>query len=136
MAISDEQRELVQSSFSRIVNQQDEVAALFYSRLFELDPNVKPLFKGDMYEQGRKLMQMISVAVNGLNRLDALVPAVKQLGERHVGYGVQPVHYDTVGAALLWTLEQGLKEDFTPETRAAWTEVYVTLVGVMTGNNN
>ena len=88
-------------------------------------------YMSDISEQGKKLMQMIGIAVNGLNNLDALVPAVEQLGVRHVGYGVQDSHYDTVGTALIWTLNKGLAEDFTPEVEAAWIEVYTLLAGVM-----
>lgn len=122
---------LVQSTFQQVVPIAGTAASLFYTKLFELDPSLRPLFKSDITEQGKKLMQMIGVAVNGLNNLDALVPAVEQLGARHIGYGVQDSHYDTVGTALLWTLNKGLAEDFTPEVEAAWTEVYTLLAGVM-----
>lgn len=122
---------LVQSTFQQVVPIAGTAASLFYTKLFELDPSLRPLFKSDITEQGKKLMQMIGVAVNGLNNLDALVPAVEQLGARHVGYGVQDSHYDTVGTALLWTLNKGLAEDFTPEVEAALTEVYTLLAGVM-----
>jgi hemoglobin-like flavoprotein len=109
----------------------DKAAELFYGKLFELDPSVKPLFKGDMVEQGRKLTKMINTAVNGLDRLDAIVPAVQQLGVRHIAYGVRDEHYDTVGAALLWTLEAGLGEGFTDEARDAWATVYGILADTM-----
>jgi hemoglobin-like flavoprotein len=99
--------------------------------LFALDPALKPLFKGDMTEQGRKLMAMIGVAVANLHNLDSVVPAVQDLGRRHAGYGVLAEHYATVAEALLWTLQQGLGDDFTPETRQAWVETYTTLAGVM-----
>jgi hemoglobin-like flavoprotein len=82
-----------------------------------------------MREQGAKLMKMINVAVNGLDRIESIVPAVQDLGRRHVGYGVKQAHYDTVGAALLWTLEQGLGDDFTPEVKEAWETVYGVLAG-------
>jgi hemoglobin-like flavoprotein len=97
--------------------------------LFEIDPSLKPLFKSDLKDQGRKLMQMLSVAVNSLNNLDAIVPAVHDLGKRHIGYGVKADHYATVGAALLWTLEQGLGDAFTPEVKDAWAAVYGVLSG-------
>ncbi|MEW6683638.1 MAG: globin family protein [Nitrospirota bacterium] len=126
-----EQITLVQSSFKQVAPIADQAAALFYGRLFELDPELKALFKGDMVEQGKKLMQMISVAVNGLTRLDEIVPAVQQLGKRHVGYGVTPGHYDTVGAALIWTLELGLGKSFTPQVKDAWVAAYTLLSGVM-----
>lgn len=122
---------LVQSTWEQVVPIAETAAGLFYGKLFELDPALKPLFKGDIREQGKKLMQMITVAVRGLGNLGALVPAVQELGRRHVGYGVQRHHYDTVGTALLWTLEQGLGPAFTPETRAAWAEVYGVLATTM-----
>jgi hemoglobin-like flavoprotein len=126
-----EQIALVQNSFKQVTPIADQAAALFYRRLFELDPELKALFKGDMAEQGKKLMQMISVAVNGLTRLEEIVPAVQQLGKRHVGYGVTPAHYDTVGAALIWTLELGLGKSFTPQVKDAWVVAYTLLAGVM-----
>jgi hemoglobin-like flavoprotein len=126
-----EQIALVQTSFAQVLPIADAAAALFYSRLFEIDPSLKPLFKGDMQEQGRKLMTMIRVVVNGLKRLEQLVPAVQELGRRHARYGVQDEHYDTVGAALLWTLGQGLGASFTPETEAAWATAYALLAETM-----
>lgn len=126
-----EQKTLVQTSFEKVVPIADQAASLFYTQLFTMDPDLKPLFKGDMEEQGRKLMKMIGIAVRGLDDLDALVPAVQQLGKRHVGYGVKDEHYETVGGALLWTLEQGLGDDFTPDTKAAWTVVYGVLADTM-----
>lgn len=122
---------LVQSTWSKVLPIQDQAARLFYDKLFEMDPSLRPLFKGDMAEQGRKLMAMINTAVNGLNRLSEIVPAVQALGRRHVGYGVKEAHYETVGAALLWTLEQGLGSSFTPEVRQAWAGAYGLLAGVM-----
>ncbi|MCH8799961.1 MAG: hemin receptor [Chloroflexi bacterium] len=126
-----QQINLVQKSWSKILPISDKAAELFYNRLFEIDPSTKVLFKGDMEVQGRKLMQMITAAVNGLNDLDGLVPVVQDLGRRHGGYGVQEAHYGSVGSALLWTLEQGLGDDFTPEVKIAWTETYMLLAGVM-----
>jgi hemoglobin-like flavoprotein len=125
------QIKLVQDSFAKVVPIADTAAALFYGKLFELDPAVKPLFKGDMVAQGKLLMQMIGTAVGALERLDTIVPAVQALGKRHAGYGVTAAHYDTVGAALLWTLEQGLGAGFTPEVKAAWGDTYGTLASVM-----
>jgi hemoglobin-like flavoprotein len=104
---------------------------MFYARLFEIDPALRSMFKGDLTEQGRKLMQMLTIAVKGLDRLDQLVPAVRQLGVRHVQYGVKDSHYDSVATALVWTLEQGLGQDFTPEVRNAWVTVYGVLAGTM-----
>ena len=122
---------LVQSSFAKVAPIADTAAKLFYDRLFELDPTVRPLFKGDIEEQGRKLMQVISFAVNSLSASDVLVPAVQKLGVQHVRYGVKDEHYDTVGSALLWTLERGLGAAFTPAVREAWTAAYTLLANVM-----
>jgi hemoglobin-like flavoprotein len=128
-----EQIALVQSTFEKVVPIAETAAELFYGKLFELDPSVKPLFKGDMGEQGKKLMSMIGTAVKGLNDLDKLVPAVEALGVRHAGYGVVDKHYGTVAEALLWALEQGLGDTFTAEVKAAWTEIYGLLATVMKG---
>ena len=122
---------LVKNSFRQIVPIADQDAALFYARLFELDPSLRPLFRGDMREQGRKLMAMIATAVAALERLDTIVPVVRQLGARHVDYGVREEHYAAVGTALLWTLEKGLGADFTPAVRTAWTTTYTLLANTM-----
>jgi hemoglobin-like flavoprotein len=129
--MTEEQKDLIRRSFAVVAPNVGAVADTFYARLFELDPGLRPLFKGDMQAQGRKLMAMIATAVGNLDNLGAVVPAIEQLGVRHVGYGVTDQHYDTVASALLWTLEQGLGDGFTPATREAWTECYVTLAGVM-----
>lgn len=123
--------QLVQDSFAKVRPIADDAAGLFYGRLFELAPEVKPLFKGDMSAQGRKLMTMIGTAVSGLNNLPAIVPAVQQLGRNHVGYGVKDEHYPIVGVALLWTLEQGLGDDWNDELKASWTEAYTILSTTM-----
>jgi hemoglobin-like flavoprotein len=122
---------LVQKSWKQVLPVSDAAAEMFYTRLFHLDPALRPLFKGDMKEQGRKLVGMISTAVNGLPQLPSIVPAVKDLGRRHARYGVKPQHYDTVAVALLWTLGQGLGDAFTPEVKAAWTETYGVLAETM-----
>lgn len=122
---------LVQDSFKSVAPIADEAAALFYGRLFELDPQLRKLFKTDPREQGRKLMTMIGMAVRGLDNMAALVPVVENLGRRHAGYGVMPAHFDTVGAALLWTLKQGLGPAFTPEVESAWAKVYGLLANTM-----
>src|SRR4029434_5719899 len=109
------QIELVQGTFDVIAPIADDAAALFYRRLFEIDPTLRAMFKGDMAEQQRKLMQMRTAAVKGLPRLDRLVPVVQELGRRHATYGVADDHYDTVGAALLWTLERGRGDASTHE---------------------
>ncbi len=126
-----EQITLVQTSWQKVVPIKDKAAELFYGKLFELDANLKPLFKGDMAEQGRKLMAMINTVVNKLNDLDDIVPAVQDLGKKHVGYGVKDSHYDTVAAALLWTLGAGLGDAFTDDVKAAWTEAYTILATAM-----
>jgi hemoglobin-like flavoprotein len=125
------QKTLVQESFAIVAPIADDAAALFYRRLFELDPSLERMFRGDMAEQRRKLMQMLTAAVKGLDRLDQLVPVVQDLGRRHATYGVEDRHYDTVGAALLWTLEKGLGKAFTPETKEAWATVYGILSTTM-----
>lgn len=122
---------LVQESWEKVKPISDTAAQLFYGKLFELDPSLKGLFKGDMAEQGKKLMTMINVAVNGLKRLEAIVPAVQDLGKRHVGYGVKDEDYDTVGTALVWTLSQGLGDGFTDEVKDAWVSVYGILATTM-----
>lgn len=126
-----EQKELVQSTWVPVQEISDTAASLFYNKLFELDPSLRPLFKGDITEQGRKLMTMIGAAVKGLDNLGELTPVVKGLGKRHVNYNVKDEHYETVGAALLWTLDQGLGEKFTAEVKEAWTIVYTTLADLM-----
>ena len=126
-----EQALLVKTSWEKVVPISETAAELFYGKLFELDPSVKALFKGDMKEQGAKLMKMINTAVNGLDKLEEIVPAVQQLGVRHVAYGVKDEHYDTVGAALLWTLETGLGDAFTEEVKDAWATVYGVLADTM-----
>ena len=125
------QKTLVQTSFATIVPIADDAAALFYQRLFELDPSLQAMFRGSMIEQRKKLMQMLTAAVKGLDRLEQLVPVLQDLGRRHAAYGVAEAHYDTVGAALLWTLEMGLGKTFTAEMKAAWTAVYVLLATTM-----
>ena len=125
------QIELVQSSFARVEPIAEIAADLFYTRLFELDPSLRLMFKGDIAEQGKKLMTTLRIVVNGLTRLEALVPAVQALGRRHVGYGVADEHYAIVAEALLWTLDRGLGEAFTPDVAAAWSAAYGILADVM-----
>jgi hemoglobin-like flavoprotein len=125
------QKTLVQESFAIVAPIADDAAALFYRRLFEIDPSLQHMFRGDMAEQRRKLMQMLTAAVKGLDRLEQLVPVVQDLGRRHATYGVEERHYETVGVALLWTLEKGLGKAFTPETKEAWATVYGILATTM-----
>lgn len=127
--------DLVQSSFEKVKPIAGDAAKIFYTKLFELDPKLKPLFPAASEEamaaQGNKLMTMLASAVAGLTRLEALIPVLQDLGKRHVAYKVEASHYDTVGAALLDTLAAGLGDDFTEEVKEAWTEVYVTMATVM-----
>ncbi len=129
--ITAKQKHLVQSSFHEVVPISDMAATIFYDTLFNLDPSLKPLFKDDIKSQGRKLMTMLGAAVAGLDNLDTLIPIVHNLGKRHVGYGVKPEHYETVGMALLITLERGLGELWNEELKEAWVAVYNTLADVM-----
>ena len=127
------QKELVQTSWEKVVPIADTAASLFYGRLFELDPSLKPMFTSDIKEQGKKLMTMITVAVRGLDDLGTLVPAVQALGRRHAGYGVKEEHYTTVAVALLWTLEKGLGDSWNAEVQEAWVVVYTILADTMKG---
>ena len=128
-----DQKTLVQESFNSVVPIAGTAAKLFYQKLFELDPKLLSLFAGDMEEQGQKLLKMIATAVQALDRLEEIVPVVQDLGARHARYGVKEKDYDTVGTALLWTLQQGLDKQFTPEVQEAWTTVYGVLSATMKG---
>jgi hemoglobin-like flavoprotein len=128
-----EQIKAIQESFAKVAPISEQAAALFYGRLFEIAPEVKPLFRGDIKEQGRKLMATLAVVVNGLSNLPAILPAASALAKRHVAYGVKAEHYTPVGAALLWTLERGLGSEWTPELAAAWGSAYGVLSGYMIG---
>jgi hemoglobin-like flavoprotein len=123
---------LVRQSWAKVVPIAPQAAALFYQNLFAADPALRPLFKGELTEQGHKLTDMLGAAVSKLDDLDMLIPVLQSLARRHVGYGVQEQHYTTVGAALLKTLEQGLGDDFTPPVREAWAEVYGLVADLMT----
>lgn len=126
-----DQIRIVQTTWLRLLPIQETAAQLFYDRLFELDPTLRGLFRGDLRAQGKKLMQVIDGAVNGLTRIEKVVPIVQDLGRRHAGYGVKDHHYDTVGSALLWTLEKGLGAEFTEPVKAAWSAVYGMLADTM-----
>ncbi len=127
-----EQVTLVKNSWEQVKPISDQAAELFYGRLFELDPTLRPLFKGDMKEQGKKLMSTITLAVTSLDRLEDIVPALENLGRKHaVEYKVPESSYQTVGEALLWTLGQGLGDAFTEEVKEAWTLTYATLATTM-----
>ncbi len=119
---------LVQHSFKKV---PDTAAELFYARLFGQAPHLRPMFGPDIRAQAKKLLAMLAVAVNGLDNIEALLPVVRDLGARHVGYGVKAEHYEIVGEALIWTLEQGLGDEFTEDVRNAWTEVYGALSSTM-----
>jgi nitric oxide dioxygenase len=122
-----DQVKLVQRSFAKVAPNADQAASMFYDRLFETTPAVKPLFRGEMKAQRNKLMATLATVVAGLGNLETILPVASALARRHVGYGVKAEHYDAVGAALLWTLERGLGESWTRETAAAWTVIYATL---------
>ena len=122
---------LVRSSWQQVLPIQDTAAQLFYGQLFELDPSLRSLFKGDMVEQGRKLMTMINMVVISLDKLGPILETIEDMGRRHVAYGVTEAHYDTVGNALIWTLGQGLGEQFTPAVENAWADAYNTLASAM-----
>jgi hemoglobin-like flavoprotein len=126
-----EQVVLVQDSWKKVAPIKDKAAELFYARLFEIDPDLKPLFKGDIAEQSRKLSAMLDTIVSKLNQLDQVVPAAQALARRHATYGVKDEHYATVGGALLWTLGAGLGDGFTDDVKSAWTAAYSTLASVM-----
>jgi len=125
------QIKLVQSGFARVAPNADTAADLFYTRLFEIAPELRSLFPDDLDPQKKKLMAMLGTAVAGLAHLETLLPAVEALGRRHASYGVSPAHYAPVGGALLWTLEQGLGAAFTPEMREAWGAAYTMLARTM-----
>ena len=122
---------LVRQSFAKVLPIRDAAATLFYDRLFTLDPSTRPMFRGDLKSQGAKLMAAIGAVVRSLDRIDTMLPTIRDLARRHVGYGVRNEHYATVGSALLWTLEQGLGADFTPEVRDAWATAYGLLSTAM-----
>jgi hemoglobin-like flavoprotein len=125
------QIKLVQESFARVAPISETAAVIFYDRLFEVAPAVKAMFPADMTEQRRKLMAMLAAVVNGLSNLQSILPAASALAKRHVSYGAKQEHYPVVGGALLYTLEKGLGEAWTPELADAWTAAYGTLSGYM-----
>lgn len=129
--MQDTQITLVQESFAKVAPISDQAGLIFYDRLFEIAPEVRPYFKGDMAEQGKKLMATLGMIVNGLRNLDKIISAAKIMAIKHVEYGVRSEDYAKVGAALLYTLDKGLGEEFNPETEAAWITAYNTLSNVM-----
>jgi hemoglobin-like flavoprotein len=133
IAITPRRVQLVKQSFAKVVPIGDQAASLFYGRLFEIAPEVRPLFRDDITAQGRKLISVLALAVGSLQKLPELVPSVQDLGRRHTGYGVRDEHYDLVAEALMWALDKGLGPDFTPEVKDAWIAVYTTLADTMKG---
>src|SRR6195952_1139574 len=125
------QIELVQESLSKVAPISEAAAVIFYDRLFEVAPSVKAMFPADMTEQRKKLMMMLAAVVGGLGNLESILPAASALAKRHVSYGAKPEHYPVVGGALLYTLEKGLGDAWTPELADAWTAAYGTLSGYM-----
>ena len=126
-----EQIRLVQESFANLVPVKDEVTGMMYARLFELDPSLRALFRGDMARQRSRLAVAIAMVVHGLKNPVAMAPVLEELGRRHIGYGVRPEHYDTVGQALLFALERALGDAFTPEVEQAWAEAYQLIASTM-----
>lgn len=122
---------VVQRTFAKAAGLGEAVAEIFYAELFAIDPSLRPMFKGDMREQGRKLLATLSFVVNGLDKPDQIVPAAQKLAVKHLDYGVTARHYTLVGNALLRTLKKGLGDEFTPEARAAWVAAYQVLADVM-----
>ena len=126
-----EQIELVQRSFTQVIRDADETAALFYRRLFEIDPSRKALFKGDMKRQGKMLMDTLNIVVSQLHSASAVQPSLEALARRHIGYGVEVKDFTTVGTALLWAIEAMMGNDFTSDTRKAWMAAYSHVAGIM-----
>lgn len=122
---------LIEESWDFIITNTEEAGKIFYTRLFEQSPHLRPMFKENMREQERKLVAMISFAVSKLNNLESVINDVKALGTRHKGYGVKDEHYNDVATALLWTLEQALGKKWNDEVKEAWTALYMTLAGIM-----
>jgi nitric oxide dioxygenase len=122
---------LVRTSFSLIVPIQDTVVSLFYDRLFDVAPELRPLFPDDLGGQKRKLIKLLTTCVGRLHDFSALAPGIWQLGARHAGYGAKPQDYATIGETLLWALARGLGVAFEPETRSAWGKVYELLARTM-----
>lgn len=131
MAITQRQIQLIQQSFAKVEPISDKAAEIFYNKLFEYEPSVRPMFKSNMQNQGRKLMSTLKVAVKALDDLDGLVPVLQKMAVKHVEYGVRAEHYTPVGNALLYALKVGLGEDWTPELRQAWVEVYRLIAKTM-----
>jgi hemoglobin-like flavoprotein len=131
IAMTPKQVALVQDSFAKVALTSEAAAMLFYNRLFDIAPQMRAMFPDDMIEQRRKLIAMLAAVVKGLGNLEQVLPAASALAKRHVSYGVKAEHYPVVGDALLWTLEKGLRDRWTPQVADAWGTVYGTLSGYM-----
>lgn len=129
--VTPQQKRLIRDSFSEISELSEAVAQLFYGRLFELAPEVRPMFRADIVVQGRKLMDMLTTLVGNLEHFEELEPMLRALGQRHVGYGVKPEQYATMSAALIWAIGIALEDEFSPELRAAWTDLIQAVSAVM-----
>jgi hemoglobin-like flavoprotein len=129
--VTPDQVQIIKSTFAQVLKIKEKAGLLFYERLFAIAPETKPLFKGDIAEQSRKLMDTLALAIGMLRDMPTLVQTLQALARRHVKYGVKDEHYDTVGVALLWTLEQGLGPAFTPKAREAWTALYGAVAKIM-----
>ena len=131
MAITEQQKKLVQASFKKVEPISDQAAEIFYNKLFEFDPSLRRMFKSDLSEQGKKLMATLKIAVKSLDDLNALVPVLQNLAAKHIDYGVSVEDYTPVGNSLIFALKTGLGDEFTPELKEAWIEVYTTIANVM-----
>ena len=132
MTLTLEKKDLIRSTWAQVEPIADDAAGLFYGRLFEIDPTTEELFADtDMKEQRKKLMQTLSVVVASIDRLEQTRPAIEEMGSRHGAYAVRHDHYESVGAALLWALGQGLGEEFTAEAEEAWAELYGLVASIM-----
>jgi hemoglobin-like flavoprotein len=125
------QQALVRATFAKIAPMSDQAAAMFYEKLFAIDPSLRPMFINDMKKQGQMLMAVLATAVGNLHRLDQILPKVRELGRRHARYGVEEKDYDTVAVALLSTLESALGDEFTAAAKSAWVACYQALAGEM-----
>lgn len=125
------QIQLVQSTLPFLVSEKEQVARLFYSRLFQLDPAVRDLFPTDLAQQGQKVMTMLGTLISGLARPEQIVPILQALGQRHAEYGIKESHYATAGSALLWTVERCLGPGFTADMRDAWIAFYFVVSRTM-----
>ena len=132
--ITDKQILLVKNSWSYVVTDTEAAGKLFYQRLFEVAPGVRNLFQGEIKFQARKLMNMVTLIVTKLHKLDEIMDEVKSLAQRHNRYGAEPAHYQVVGECLIWTLEKGLGDKWNEETAQAWIAVYGVLADAMIKN--